>query len=135
MAFFCGGKKAFCHPGSIVLVASILSAVAAAKAADTQPNYAGMAVSVTKARRLCFKDTLQLTGRLVAREEIPVRPDAEGLRVIQILVEDGDRVTAGQVLARLGRTEGLPGPTSPVQITAPTAGIVLSQAPPSPHAQ
>jgi HlyD family secretion protein len=134
MAFFCGGTKAFCHPGSMVLVASILSAVAAAKAADTQPNYAGMAVSVTKARRLCFKDTLQLTGRLVAREEIPVRPDSEGLRVTQILVEDGDKVTAGQVLARLGRTEGLPGPTSAVQVTAPAAGIVLGQAPPSPRA-
>jgi multidrug efflux pump subunit AcrA (membrane-fusion protein) len=95
---------------------------------------AGMAVSVTKARRLCFNDSLQLTGRLVAREEIPVRPDAEGLRVTQTLVEDGDKVTAGQVLARLGRTEGLPGPTSAVQVTAPAAGIVLGQAPPSPRA-
>src|SRR5947209_8134195 len=93
-----------------------------------------MAVSVTKARQLCLDDTLQLTGRLVAREEIPVRPDAEGLRVTQVLVEDGDKVTAGQVLARLGRTEGLPGPTTPLQVTAPAAGIVLGQAPPSPRA-
>jgi RND family efflux transporter MFP subunit len=93
-----------------------------------------MAVSVTKARRLCFSDTLQLTGRLVAREELPVRPEAEGFRVTQVLVEDGDKVTAGQVLARLGRTEGLPGPTTPIQLIAPAAGIVLSHAPPSPRA-
>jgi multidrug efflux pump subunit AcrA (membrane-fusion protein) len=112
----------------------MLSTLAPARAADTQPNPAGMAVSVTKARRLCFSDTLQLTGRLLAREELPVRPDAEGLRVTQVLVEDGDKVTAGQVLARLGRTEGLPGPTTPIQLTAPAAGIVLSQAPPSPRA-
>ena len=91
-----------------------------------------MAVSVIKARRVCFNDTLQLTGRLVAREEVPVRPDAEGLRVTQTLVEDGDKVTAGQVLARLGRTEGLPGPTGTVQVTAPAAGIVLGPPPPSP---
>jgi HlyD family secretion protein len=112
----------------------MVSTLAPATAADPQPNPAGMAVSVTKARRLCFSDTLQLTGRLVAREELPVRPDAEGLRVTQVLVEDGDKVTAGQVLARLGRTEGLPGPTTPIQLTAPAAGIVLSQAPPSPRA-
>jgi multidrug efflux pump subunit AcrA (membrane-fusion protein) len=112
----------------------MLSTLAPAKAADPQPNPAGMAVSVTKARRLCFSDSLQLTGRLLAREELPVRPDAEGLRVTQVLVEDGDKVTAGQVLARLGRTEGLPGPTTSIQLTAPAAGIVLGQAPPSPRA-
>ncbi len=102
--------------------------------AESQPAPVGMAVSVAKAKRACFNDTLQLIGRLVAREEVPVRPDAEGLRVMQILVEDGDKVTSGQVLARLGRTEGLPGPAGTVQVTAPAAGIVLGQAPPSPRA-
>jgi HlyD family secretion protein len=118
---------------SALLVATALS-ILSVQAADTQPRDIGMAVSVTKARRVCFSDTLQFTGRLVAREEVPVRPDAEGLRVTQVLVEDGDRVTAGQVLARLARTDGLPGPTGTVQVTAPAAGIVLGQAPPSPRA-
>ena len=111
-----------------------LAVVSAAAAADSQAAPGGMAVSVIKARRACFNDSLQLIGRLVARDELPVRPDAEGLRVMQILVEDGDKVTAGQVLARLGRTEGLPGPTGTVQVTAPAAGIVLGQAPASPRA-
>lgn len=115
-----------------LLVATALS-ILCVEAADTQPRDIGMAVSVTRARRVCFSDTLQLTGRLVAREEVPVRPDAEGLRVTQLLVEDGDRVTMGQVLARLARTDGLPGPTGAVQVTAPAAGIVLGQAPPSPR--
>ena len=134
MASLCRGSQAWRYAGSAALAATTVSTLAPATAADPQPNPAGMAVSVTKARRLCFSDTLQLTGRLVAREELPVRPDAEGLRVTQVLVEDGDKVTAGQVLARLGRTEGLPGPTTPVQLTAPAAGIVLGQAPPSPRA-
>jgi HlyD family secretion protein len=128
-------SSAACAYGApIVLLACALASVLPAEAADTQSNPPGMAVSVAKARRLCFTDTLQLTGRLVAREEVPVRPDAEGLRVTQTLVEDGDKVTVGQVLARLGRTEGLPGPTTPVQVTAPAAGIVLLPAPPSPRA-
>ncbi|MEA2759057.1 MAG: HlyD family secretion protein [Methylobacteriaceae bacterium] len=130
MASFSRGSKAWICAAS----SALLACTASPGAADTQPSFTGMAVSVTKARQLCFNDTLQLTGRLVAREEIPVRPDAEGLRVTQILVEDGDKVAAGQVLARLGRTEGLPGPTIPVQLTAPAAGIVLGQASPSARA-
>jgi HlyD family secretion protein len=134
MASLFRGSQRRSHGAAAALLIALTSFVST-RAAETQPNITGMAVSVIKARQLCFEDSLQLAGRLVAREEVPVRADAEGLRVTQILVEDGDKVTAGQVLARLARTEGLPGPTSPVQITAPTAGIVLSQAPPSPHAQ
>ncbi|GAC1556046.1 MAG: HlyD family efflux transporter periplasmic adaptor subunit [Beijerinckiaceae bacterium] len=103
-------------------------------AAETPGTSPPMAVSVTKARQLCFSDTLQVVGRLVAREEIPLRPDAEGMRVTELLVEDGDKVRSGQVLARLGRTEGLPGSTESVQVVAPAAGIVLAPAPPSPRA-
>src|SRR6202012_6002193 len=97
------------------LLALFLATAVPAPAADTQQNAAGMPMSVTKARRLCFDDALQLTARLVAREEVPVRPDAEGLRVAQTFFEDGDKVVAGQTLARLARTEGLPGPSTPLQ--------------------
>jgi HlyD family secretion protein len=122
--------------GSAALAAllALLPGGAVPAPADAQPNAAGMAVSVTKARQLCFNDTLQLTGRLVARQEVPVRPDAEGLRVAETLVEDGDKVTAGQILARLARTEGLPGSSTALQVTAPVAGIVLLPPPPSPRA-
>jgi multidrug efflux pump subunit AcrA (membrane-fusion protein) len=133
MAPFFKRLAAWVGAARLALLVSIAVGLPTARSAEREPGTQGMAVSVTKARRLCFSDTLQLTARLVAREEIPVRPDAEGLRVTQILVEDGDKVTAGQVLARLGRTEGLPGATGPVQLTAPAAGIVLSQAPPSPR--
>ena len=135
MAFFFRGSQGRNYVAAAALFIAALGSLALARADDPQPRAAGMAVSVATARQLCFDDSLQLTGRVVAREEIPVRPEAEGLRVAQILVEDGDKVTAGQVLARLARTEGLPGPTGTVQVTAPAAGIVLGQAPPSPRAQ
>jgi RND family efflux transporter MFP subunit len=81
-----------------------------------------MAVTVTKAARSCFTDTIQASGFLMPREEMLVRPEVEGLQVAQIVVEDGDRVTSGQVLARLARPDG----TGQIAATvrAPAAGIV-----------
>jgi len=82
-----------------------------------------MAVTVTKASRTCFTDTLQVSGILVPREEVFVRPESEGLQVSQITVEDGERVTSGQILARLTRPEGQ-GPATTATVRAPAAGIV-----------
>ncbi|MDQ0394727.1 efflux RND transporter periplasmic adaptor subunit [Labrys monachus] len=45
-----------------------------------------------------------VTGNLVPREEIMVSPQVDGYAIDQIMVEEGDRVTEGQVLARLSRT-------------------------------
>ena len=42
-----------------------------------------------------------ITGTLVARDEVLVAPEIDGVRVAELLVEEGDRVAAGQVLARL----------------------------------
>lgn len=50
-------------------------------------------------------ETLLLTGTLVPREEALVVPEIEGLRITEILVEEGDQVKAGQVLARLSRDQ------------------------------
>ena len=107
------------------LGSGITAAVVLATAAMAQPSAGasvGMAVTVTKASRACFTDTLQVSGVLVPRDEVFVRPDTEGLQVAQIAVEDGDRVTAGQTLARLARpdAQGAAGAT----VRAPAAGIV-----------
>ncbi|MFL5104839.1 MAG: efflux RND transporter periplasmic adaptor subunit [Xanthobacteraceae bacterium] len=108
-------------------IASAMAATAAvATAAVAQPSAGaavGMAVTVTKASRTCFTDTLQVSGILVPREEVFVRPETEGLQVSQILVEDGERVTAGQNLARLVRPEGQ-GPAASATVRAPAAGFV-----------
>ena len=42
-----------------------------------------------------------VTGSLVAREEILVAPEVEGLRVLELKVDEGDRVKKGDVLAVL----------------------------------
>ncbi|HRK20033.1 MAG TPA: biotin/lipoyl-binding protein, partial [Hyphomicrobiaceae bacterium] len=59
------------------------------------------AVSVVKVERGDFVDQVLVTGTLVAREEILVGPEVEGLRIVAVLAEEGQRVKQGDVLARL----------------------------------
>lgn len=59
------------------------------------------AVSVVPAERREIVERAVVTGTLVPRDEILVSPEVEGLRITQLLVEEGDRVAKGQVLARL----------------------------------
>src|SRR5262249_49470277 len=106
--------------GAAVMLLVLAPAAALAQASSAP---VGMAVTVTKASRTCFTDVLQVSGILVPREEVLVRPETEGLQVSQILVDDGERVTSGQVLARLSRPEGL-GPATTSTVRAPAAGIV-----------
>jgi len=62
-----------------------------------------LTVSVVRPSQQTLPETLLVTGSLRPREEIEVGPEVEGLRLEAILVEAGDRVQKGQVLARLSR--------------------------------
>jgi multidrug efflux pump subunit AcrA (membrane-fusion protein) len=79
----------------------------------------GAAVTVLKAAKSCFSDIVEVSGIVMAREETAVRPERPGLKVMEILVEAGDSVTAGQALARLNLPEG-----GVVTVQAPVAGLV-----------
>jgi len=81
------------------------------------------AVTVAKAKEMCFSHTIQVTGVLVAKDEVLVRPEKDGLKVSQILVEPGDNVTSGQVLARLTQ-DGSQGGSGVTTVTAPAAGVI-----------
>ncbi len=90
-----------------VLAASLLLAAPpiAARAADP-PKPAvleGPTVSVFVASLNEVTEDIIVTGTLVPREEVLVTPEVDGLGVSEILVEIGDRVEKGQVLARLNR--------------------------------
>jgi HlyD family secretion protein len=60
-------------------------------------------ISVTTVERAEVTAAVLVSGNIVAREEILVQPEVDGLAVIDILVEEGDAVRQGQVLARLNR--------------------------------
>src|SRR6516162_7372372 len=63
------------------------------------------AVTVSPARERTFVDRLFVSGSLVARNEALVGAQIDGLRVIELLAEDGDLVEQDQVLARLDRSQ------------------------------
>lgn len=60
-----------------------------------------IAVTVAKVEPAALVETVLVTGSLVPREEILVGPEVEGLRVLEVLADEGDTVKKGQVLARL----------------------------------
>jgi RND family efflux transporter MFP subunit len=68
--------------------------VAAAK--DLAP-----AVSVHRVARERLTESVLVTGTLVPRSEILVAPEIEGLRVLELPADEGDRVAEGAALARL----------------------------------
>jgi RND family efflux transporter MFP subunit len=68
---------------------------------DTPKDVVPPAVSVVKADVADFTETVLVTGSLVPRLEILVAPEIEGFRVLDLKVEEGDRVEQGDVLATL----------------------------------
>ena len=88
--------------GAALLTLSLGSAFGA-EAAKASGERAAPSVTVSTVARQPITDTVIVTGTLVPREEIVVAVQIEGHAINEILVEEGDRVTAGQVLARLSR--------------------------------
>jgi HlyD family secretion protein len=105
-----------------VLLASTIHSYGADAASSSLP--VGMTVTVATVKSACFSDTLVVTGNLVPRNEVLVRPDREGLQIKEILAEPGKNVNAGQVLARLGAPNEPQG--SAIPINAPVAGLILA---------
>ena len=90
-----------------------------ARAADDTEAPKGAAVTVIRATKVCFADIVEVFGSLQPHEEVTVRPDREGLKFTQVMVDAGDTVTAGQAMAKIGPADG-----GDITITAPVAGLV-----------
>jgi multidrug efflux pump subunit AcrA (membrane-fusion protein) len=112
------------QPRLLVCLTLALSPLWPTAKADPLTDSAAVAVTVVPATRTCFTEAIRVTGTLVAEDETSVRPDAEGFRISDVLADDGDRVSVGQVLARLSRAEGSPGSSASAALEAPVAGVV-----------
>ncbi|MBZ6078814.1 efflux RND transporter periplasmic adaptor subunit [Microvirga puerhi] len=87
-----------------VAVATLLCSAAWAAEGPKTPSPAPVpSVSVMQAVTKEIVERAVVTGTLVSREEIFVAPELEGPRITEILVEEGEAVAKGQVLARLSR--------------------------------
>jgi len=119
-------------PAAICVAAPLVLGAAGFGRADEAPPPApppaalprGMAVSVATAKDACFIDTLKLPGHVVPRENVLVRPDAEGLQIAKVLVEDGATVKSGDPLAQLVRPEWIPGAPAKATLAAPASGVL-----------
>ncbi len=108
---------------AIAAFVGLAGGLAMATAARADPAR-GMAVSVVKAKRECFKDVVRVTGAITPKEQLQVRPAVQGARVADILIENGDSVSEGEVLARLARPERSNVPSSALTVQAPADGTV-----------
>ncbi|GJD35229.1 efflux RND transporter periplasmic adaptor subunit [Methylobacterium aerolatum] len=86
-----------------LVLTALLTIPARAVEPATVPDASALAplVTVVPAESREITERAVVTGTLVPRDEILVSPEVEGLRITELLVEEGDRVARGQVLARL----------------------------------
>jgi multidrug efflux pump subunit AcrA (membrane-fusion protein) len=110
-----------------IVAIGLLAWLFLSKAAEkTGPSrYVGAAVTVIKAKMACFSHAISVSGMLVPREEVSVRPEREGFQISQLLVDAGDTVTQGQALARLVLPDDPQNASSAIAAQAPVAGIIL----------
>jgi HlyD family secretion protein len=106
-------------PALIIAAACLVASPsrAATNGANAWPK--GEAVSVVKATRSCFADVVEASGFVTARKDRIVRPERPGLKVADLMVDPGDTVVAGQILARLNLPEG-----GAINVEAPVGGVI-----------
>ncbi|MGN6308377.1 MAG: efflux RND transporter periplasmic adaptor subunit [Xanthobacteraceae bacterium] len=112
-------RRRFERPARAWLAAVALCALPQSGLAANEAPSSAAAVTVLTTTKSCFSDVVDAFGLLIPREEIAVRPDRPGLKVQEVLVDIGQTVTAGQVLARIGQSE-----SNTINVQAPAAGLV-----------
>lgn len=116
--------------GRLPLLAAALpvSALLLAWPAAAQSTPEGTKVLGVRAGNACLKEQVRITGFALAREESGASIPFDGYRVTEILVAEGDTVTAGQEILRAVRQPdgGAQRPQTPetVSLRAPIAGRV-----------
>ena len=108
--------------GSVLPASSFADDKPAAPAGKTAPKPTPPVVTVVEAKKIAFIENILVTGSLVPREEVLVGPEIDGYRITALLAEEGDRVKAGQVLAKLARD------TLEAQLAQNTASAAKAQA-------
>ncbi len=93
--------------GAIALVLAIgawLYSRSGGDAADAKPADQAPTVTVITPGRGTIQGTISATGTLAARRELPVGSVGEGGQIVRVLVEAGDWVGQGQILAVIDRS-------------------------------
>jgi multidrug efflux pump subunit AcrA (membrane-fusion protein) len=125
------GATEFLAMSAVLFVGTNFVALSAAAELSQEAKAPTVAqVVVVAAGNACFSAAIRVTGYLVARQEAIV-PLSQGDKVVEVLVAEGDKVTADQTLARVNRQSvdtSKPGgalTTDTVALKAPAAGVVI----------
>jgi RND family efflux transporter MFP subunit len=65
------------------------------------PEVTALTVTVATIETRSMETMVMATGTVVAWEELPIAAEVTGLAITEVIVEEGDRVEKGQLLARL----------------------------------
>jgi multidrug efflux pump subunit AcrA (membrane-fusion protein) len=82
------------------------------------PQAPSVPAIVVKATNACFASTVRFTGLVVPRAEAIINLNGDGYQISEILVKEGDTVTAGQALAKLTRLSNSAASSGQSQSTA-----------------
>src|ERR1700722_519627 len=125
------GASAFLVMVAVLSIGANFDAVSAASEPSLEAEAPIVSqVIVVRVANACFSAAIRVTGYLVARQEAIV-PLNQGDKVVEVLVAEGDKVTADQTLARVNRQSvdtSKPGgtlTTDTVALKAPAAGVVI----------
>jgi multidrug efflux pump subunit AcrA (membrane-fusion protein) len=114
---------------SILAVFNVFVIASPARSADPKISNEGAAVNVVHATNECFSALVRVSGFFVPRVEAALGIDGDGSRITEVLVGEGDDVTAGQVLARFARPSYEP--SSPPGGAAVPPGAAMAPGPAS----
>ncbi len=90
-------------PRLLFFVGVVAMALSALSLGGAEAQSRAPAVTVIEAVRALIREAVPVTGTFVARDEVLVTAEIDGLPIVEILAEEGDRVAVGAVLARLNR--------------------------------
>jgi HlyD family secretion protein len=88
---------------ALALFATLATATLAPPSTAFANDARAPSISVVAAERANLGERLQVSGTFVARDEVLVSAEIDGVAIVELLAEEGDTVAAGQVLARLDR--------------------------------
>jgi RND family efflux transporter MFP subunit len=77
---------------------------ASTQPADNQATSASQSVTVAPATFTSITQTVEVTGTVAALDLLPISAKVSGLQIQQVLIDEGQTVEAGQVLAVLDRS-------------------------------
>lgn len=97
-------KRGYLIAAAVVIVIAVGLMIAMRSGKSPQalsPEQAAPLISASAPGKTAFKVKASFTGAIVARYDMPIGVEGDGGRVSAVLVEPGDHVRKGQVLARL----------------------------------